>query len=151
MTIFLDAGLAFTRSRCKPIICKVHLQGARGRQNVAASVLENPATRSETSTAEVNSEESSGEDPLESSRQNSHQHASSSNGNSMYDGSGSGHEAMPSTDVVDGFTLEINACDEIDDILEIVGDEADVMSGSSLAAALKRYCATDLILPPIQA
>ena len=112
------------------------VQDTRGRHYSAASVLENPAIIPETGTESVDSKELSREEP---SRQDSHLHASSSNGSGFYEGSGSGAEDLATAGGVDGFTLEINACDEIDDILEIVGDEADVRSGSNLAAALKRY------------
>ena len=108
----------------------LHVQENRSCQILAASVLENPEVKLET-----NTDESS----VESSRQESHLHASSSNGSGIYEGSGSAAEPAAFSEPIDGFTLEINACDDIDDILEIVGDEADMMSGSSLAAALKRY------------
>ena len=124
-----------------PLVCKTAmrcpgpLQNLRGRKCLAASVLENPAVKPETGEDTAKSDDIDGEEP---SRQDSHLHASSSNGSSFYEGSGSGAEDLAASDAVDGFTLEINACDDIDDILEIVGDEADVMSGSNLAAALKR-------------
>lgn len=106
------------------------MQRSRGTPLYAASTLESMQR------ADFDSEVSE-EEANELARQESHQHASSSNGVGFYEGAGPGTSEIAS-EPVDALAAEINACDETDDITEIVGDEAEVMSGTSLAAALKR-------------
>ena len=75
----------------------------------------------------------------EHSRLESHSHASSSNGSGkgFYEGAGPG-DVEVARERLDPFSTEISMCEEIDDILEIVAEEADGMTGTNLAAALKR-------------
>lgn len=113
------------------------MQAFKTRHRLAASVLETPATRLDSSESLIDSND----------RIESNAHASSSNGaeprdgaepsNGFYDGAGAGEVELISKDV-DAVEVELRACEVIDDVLEIVRDEGDIMTGSNWAAALKR-------------
>lgn len=91
----------------------------------AASLLEAPTAR------QRNGLESDNEARISSNL------SASSSSSEFYDGAGQGNvDAMAPQ--VDAFSAEIEACEEADDILEILGDEAELMAGRNLAFALKR-------------
>lgn len=120
--------LIFYRRRVEDDLCS---QGFAVEARSSAPALESAQVESEAAEIKAN----------DLSRRESHAFASSSNGTSngqaLHDASDPSEAAPEISDVL---AAEITLCDEVDDIVEIIADEADLMSASGLAAALKRWC-----------